>query len=179
MTNFRQIQLRYDPVEDRIRVQIAVGSGGTADLWLTRRLVGELLPAMAKSLAKGSKTAGRTLPEWRDEVLSFEHQRAVNEVVSSGRAKLGAEATEPEPTTRAEIARTVGLRCHPDGSGRLAFNTESDSVAIDLDADRLHMVCALLMKLVTQAGGALPIGVPWLQEQAGLHSGRDPKHSDA
>lgn len=158
---------------------MAAGDGGTGDLWLTRRLVGELLPTMARSLAKGSKVAGRTLPEWRDEVLSFEHQRAVNDVVSSGRAQLGGERSEPDPATEAEVARTVGFRYRPDGSGRLAFNTASGSVSVDLDADRLHMVCALLMKLVTQAGWALSVDVPWLQEQAGGRGARGAKQSDA
>jgi len=168
VTNFRRLNLRYDAEEDRILLSVQDGTGTDHDIWLTRRLVRQFFPALAKCLTEMSATAGRVGAQWRNEVLSFEHEKAVSDALSSGRARPAERAPAPEADDHGDAAdrkgllvQTIGVRKRSEGRLGLSFRSQDAAVDLELDDERLHVICDLLAKLACRAEWDLGLALPW------------------
>jgi hypothetical protein len=88
-----QINLAYDPIQDRIVLRLRSRDGGVAALWLHRRLTRLLLPALVKLVGDGLPAAGESI---RRELLAYEHQSTVDAGEFANAFKGDGAETFPE-----------------------------------------------------------------------------------
>ena len=77
MTRIDQLQLRFDAEQDRLLLRVNTADREEFRLWLTRRMVARLWPALRSALE--SDDLVRTQPNRlaRDTVLSFQQDKAL------------------------------------------------------------------------------------------------------
>ena len=104
--DIHQIQVKYDPLADRLLLQIRTRDEQLFPIWLTRRMVMRLWPhfrGMVSGLAvKRTAPAAMAVPEARDMLAEAARQRALQSAdfktqfdVSSAKQPLGPEPVLP------------------------------------------------------------------------------------
>lgn len=78
MSQLRQMQLQYQPVQDRLLLRIKTGDRQEFGFQLTRRLVKSLWPALVKALASHDDVVLQRDPEGRAAVMAFKHEAAAS-----------------------------------------------------------------------------------------------------
>tara|TARA_R110002073_G_scaffold10218_1_gene49734 strand:- start:506 stop:1075 length:570 start_codon:yes stop_codon:yes gene_type:complete len=179
----------YVPTEDRMMLRIATSEKTEYRLWLTRRFVATLWPALGGQLAQTADLSGlrpqSTTSEppagaseapppppavptkVRDAVLGMEHQAAVQE--SDFSRKHDEDTVDLTANTGPMIV--TGAKVKPwDGKKLvLGFQTSNDmNVTVTLDKKLLHGFCHMVATTVQKAewGLALTVGEPVAAPQA-------------
>jgi len=156
--NIRQLQVRYDPLEDRLLTRINTRDGIEIRFWLTRRLMQRLWPELlragkhqaSQTLVRGSAKA-TLLPETRDAALSM--------------ARASALAQGDFATAFDDQASTLPLGDQPLLISRIKLSFDSQGeVRLDLSPDDervigmilqpalLHAFCELLCREAAKSG---------------------------
>jgi hypothetical protein len=154
-----QIQIKYDPLADRLRMQVRTRTGEVFAIWLTRRLVQRLWPAfqqVATQLALGRVPT--------DALVHPEAQAMIAESVRS-RALPNADFSQPfssEPAQRPLgeeplLAAEVELQARPQSPGGLRLTVSDGKRRITLQLnDELH---SAMLRLLEQAVAAADWGL--------------------
>lgn len=153
-----QIQIKYDAMADRLRLQVRTRAGEVFALWLTRRMVQRLWPAFqqvgARLALAGAQPDAVLLPEARAMLAEAVRSRPLPHADFSqpfggenDRQPLGAEpllATEVE--LRPQTGGGLQMRVSESGGRRIVLQLN----------DELH---AALLRLLEQAVAASDWGL--------------------
>jgi hypothetical protein len=150
----RQINLKYEAEQDRLLLRIRVGVVEEVRLWLTRRYVAKLWPALIQVLAKSPRVSTQASPEARQAVMAFQHQDAVS------RADFRHDYEEGKPQAALGEAPLLvsgsRLELADPRQPVISFQTvHGKRVTINLNVETLHSFC----RLVQQAGRAADWGL--------------------
>jgi len=196
-TRLHQMTVKYLPTEDRMLLRIATSEKTEYRLWLTRRFIGVLWPALGGQLAETADLTGLrqgkpgeadgtpsappgggeappaaapapVSPKVRDAVLGMEHQAAVQD---SDFSKKHDEDTV-DLTANSGPMTVTGAKVKPwDGKKLvLSFQTaDGMNVTVTLDKKLLHGFCHMIATTVQKAewGLDLAVGEPVVAPQAG------------
>lgn len=189
-TRLHQMTVKYLPTEDRLLLRISTSEKTEYRLWLTRRFIATLWPALGGQLAQSadlrgvrpqmeapdqpqqaSAAPGGSAPvpaKVRDAVLGMEHQAAVQD---SDFSRQHDEDTV-DLTANSGPMVVTGAKVKPwDGKKLvLGFQTSDDmNVTVTLDKKLLHGFCHMVATTVQRAewGLDLTVGEPVVAPKAG------------
>ncbi|MHB1218704.1 MAG: hypothetical protein ACYC1L_10960 [Alphaproteobacteria bacterium] len=74
----QQINIRHEATEDRLLLRLRTSAEGETSLYLTRRFVARLWPALVKTLGADPAVAAQADPVARGAVMAFRHEHAVS-----------------------------------------------------------------------------------------------------
>lgn len=143
MSQIDQIQITYVPDEDRLLLRLSTQAQEEFRLWLTRRLVKLLRPALDQSLAAQPRIQTQASAEARQELLRFEHERVVRtaDFHTPYRAADKQLPLGPQPL----VITRITLRRQDDGGVALSLApTQGQGVDLALTPPLLHSLVALL-----------------------------------
>lgn len=160
------IRFHYSAREDRLAVAVTDPGGNSTVLWLTRRLVGRFLDALAGFI---SRTGPGVLasPGHTPEVLGFEHENAIVQAGGGSSFKPVPSKLQVDPAPL--LVETVSMAPLKSGLARLTLRSKQRQVAVDLSRDALHLVYHQMRGLAEHAGWRLDLKVPW--ENPGAQGG--------
>lgn len=163
------LRFHYSATEDRLAVAVTEPGGGSTVLWLTRRLVGKFLDALAEFI---SRTAPGALasPGHVPEVLGFEHENAIVQAGGESTFKPIPSKLRVDPAPL--LVESVSLTPLRGGLARLTLRSKQQQVAVDLSREALHLVYHQMHGLAGHAGWRLDLKVPW--ESPGTQGGGPP-----
>jgi hypothetical protein len=154
--------VHYSESEDRIALQIPT-EGQEAVVWLTRRMTGGLLLALATLLARSSPNA-LLAPEHAAEILGFEHQSAL--VVASGGQELRLQASRLPKRLPLRLVEHIELTALSNGRSRVALRVGEHRLGLELPRENLHLLYDQVMGLAKHAQWNLDVGEPWPEAAA-------------
>lgn len=136
------LDLRYDPVEDRL-ILTARAAAGSLCLALTRRLTRLFLKALVDLLLRTSDTAARASERHRNDVLLFEHVDALSRALAN-RPDPGEGPAEGAGALRQDVAQPTALLARVDLSVRegrlqlLLVGADGGQATLSLPRDIAH-----------------------------------------
>lgn len=142
-----QIQVRYDPAQDRLLLQVLTRSKQLLPLWLTRRLTSRLMPHLRRTMSAAAVAAASpramALPDARDMLAQSSRQRAMQS--ADLRTPFDAEDAErplgPEPM----LPVSVDVATPSDGALKLIFRSAAgQSVEVKLGRDHALVMVELI-----------------------------------
>ena len=158
--DIHQIQVKYDPLADRLLLQIRTRDESLFPIWLTRRMVMRLWPhlhGMVSGLAvTRSAPAALAVPEARDMLADAARQRALKSAdfktefnPSSARQPLG-----PEPA----LPMAIDLRPAQGQAVVLVIrDTAGHSLELALGEDLAHGLLALVESALASSDWGLTV----------------------
>lgn len=153
-----QLQMKFNPREDRILMRINSDREEEFRFWLTRRFVERLIPMLNQEIQRGAAVRVDTDPSSRRHAVAFAHEHSV--------------AQGDFTTPFREAAREYPLGETPLLAGRSALKRnergglvldiaplDSQGVSLTITPEILHIICALLSKALKQAGWGLSLDI--------------------
>ena len=177
-----QLNLKYEPDQDRLIARINTTTGLEIRLWLTRRLTIGFLPLMRKltdaqiaradALADAAgRPSGASDPKVRELLNEFKKDAALqqSDFKTPFKESAGAPATGDDPLLVSEIAITPLANAHLQVkfSGKAAGSAEKRDVQIDLDERLMHGFLHLLEKSFFNSQWGLATVAPADAQEAG------------
>ena len=162
--NLKQMQLTYQPADDRLLLRISGGERDEFRFWLTRRLVSVIADPLSKHL-KGMPINPDTpdppqplqeSPRAEAEA-AFKHEQTMAELKTEQRFDEPAERRMPLGEAPLLVAK---VRLTPTKNGGLVLSLHSSQdqgLDIQLGQPLLHGFCDLLVKTSDQAGWGLSL----------------------
>ena len=148
MSGINQIQMSFSPTEDRILLRMNTMDSTSFQFWLTRRYVKLLWPVLLKMLTKDGQILSQLSDEAKQEMLSFQHQQAAQNMDYS--QEYQAEAQQPlgaEPI----LLGKIGTNQREDGTQILSMHPENgQGIELALNQTLLHSICKLLQDTVAK-----------------------------
>jgi hypothetical protein len=157
-TQLHQLQLAYAPIEDRLLFRVKTRDLAEIRLWLTRRLVMLLWPALLDQLAGNEQVQRQASEDSRKSVMAFQHEQAVAKA-DFGRKFTDQVETTPLGTVPILVSR---IRLKPGGVGRRTvcfYPDKGQGIEVAMDDKLLHSFCKLLADAVGKTGWGLDIAV--------------------
>lgn len=143
MAKIEQIQIKFVAVEDRLLLRVSSSDAQEFQFWMTRRFVKLIWPALVDSLKRSSRIHTQTSPAVKQELLEFEHSKAVNDsdFKTPYREKQRSNPLGTEPL----LLSKMQIRRSEDGSMVLAISPQQGA-GIDLAVNDglLHSLVELI-----------------------------------
>jgi hypothetical protein len=154
-----QIQVVFDTAEDRLLVRISTTDQQEFRAWLTRRFVKLVWPHLIRSL-ESTVAIKAPLPEARQAVMGFEHQKAVQETDFS-KPFENADARNL-PLGQAPFLVTQGnVQRDANGNHKITFNPpQGQGMEMAFDDRLMHSFCKLVQQAVAQAQWDMQLVIP-------------------
>lgn len=153
-----QLHIQFMPGHDRMLMRVA-----TADrelrMWLTRRFTKILWPLFQEVLRTDPAVAGQMDAQTQEEVLSFQHQKAVQQTQFTKDYKAGPQV---QTMNEAPIL-LVGAKYQVMGSDLVEFSliTARDrTLQLSLDRNTIHSLCKLISDCADKAEWGLELDLP-------------------
>jgi hypothetical protein len=149
MPGLHQIQLRYDPLEDRALLRMTTTDRNEFRFWITRRYARLLWAALNGAATRGGPAAAQPVPQARQAVMAFEHEAAVSRADFATRFQDQGLST---PLGAAPLL-LVRIKCAPMAEERVLLSMhpqQGQGIEVRLDRTLLHS----FMKLLTEAARA-------------------------
>ena len=152
--SIHQIQVRYEPVHDRLLLQVLTMDRKLLPIWLTRRLTSRLMPHLRRTAsavaAAGASPNAVVLPDAQDMMAQASRERALKaaDLKTPFDAKQAQQPLGPEPLLPVAIDIAT-----PGGKG-LALNfrdAASQSVEVKLGHDHALVMIELIESAIEQA----------------------------
>ena len=154
---------RYDPIEDRICLNAVDASGAKQAIYLTRRLMDQIIPVVAKHLEE--KTP-KGVPA--DVVQSMTQER----VRQARKAEPPAEPVRADLETPRSLCTTVQMTKQPSGLAVTLTGEAACKAQIPLADPHLRTVLDIFRNSYAKAGWDLRVFPEWLgPEQAAAGQG--------
>ncbi|MEE2891928.1 MAG: hypothetical protein VX766_07300 [Pseudomonadota bacterium] len=163
MAGLKQLQLRYDPLEDRLALRLSTGEGQEFRFWLTRRYTTLLLAVLDKHQAADPEVAEHDTAEARRAVRAFKQEAA-----SAGAAFGGDFEAAPElPLGDAPIlAFRLDYRISEASLNLTIAPKDGAGIAFTLDRNLSLNLGTMLAQALAQADWVLTIVDAQAQAQA-------------
>jgi len=158
MGQLKQLNLKYQPAEDRACLRISTGDQAEYRFWLTRRFVRILWPVMIQLLEADERVQSQPRQDARKTVLSFQHEHAVQAAdFSTGYQENAADfplGSEPLLLT------SIRARRNSVGAPVLGLSGEQDrGIELAMTDQLLHSLCKLLADISEKAEWGLDLQV--------------------
>jgi hypothetical protein len=154
-----QINIEYQPEQDRLMLRISSGNNEEVLLWLTRRCVKLLWPVLVNLARTAPDIVTQSHPEAKDALLGMRHEEAL---AKSDFSKPYEAADRAHPLGEAPIlvARIQSKR-NDNGSSVLTLLPEKgQGINLALDEALLHSVCRLLLTVLGRTDWDLKLEWP-------------------
>ncbi len=153
----RQIQVRFDPENDRLLLRVNTSEKAELRCWLTRRLVKRIWPAVVRSLGNDPQVATQASPQAREAVLHFRREQAL---AGSDFARPFEEQGAHTPLGDEPIlASRVRLRPTPRGHVLSLHPKQGQGLNLTLEGGSLHALCELIQRAARAADWDLELEV--------------------
>jgi hypothetical protein len=163
----RQIQARYDELQDRVLLRFSTSEQAEFLFWLTRRFTRRLWVLLVKALERGDPVVRQQArPEAREAVLGMRHEGFVQQSDFSTpfEEKAYRRPLGQEPVVVARADYSPGAR---PGQFTVSLYPQSGrGIDLGLDAALLHSVCRLLAEAVAKSDWDLTLTLPGAQSPA-------------
>ncbi len=158
MTQLKQLNLKYEPGEDRACLRISTGDQSEYRFWLTRRFVRTLWPVLLQLLEAEQRVKSQPREESRKTVLSFQHEHALQEADFA--TTYNEDAVNfplgPEPV----LLTSIRAKRPAGGSPVLGLSGEDNrGIELALSDQLLHSLCKLLADTAKKADWGLELSV--------------------
>lgn len=174
MTNaLHQMTMSFSATEDRLLLRVSTTAHEEHQIWLTRRFVKILWPALMKGVEKQSlppetAAAPTTTPQIKRAVMAMQHNDALQKTDLS---KQHDEEKVNKPSTEAPMLATGG-QCLPLKTGGMRLNLKTSDglqVGLNLNEQLLHAFCHQITTLTQKAEWDLSytVGDPNVQVPTG------------
>lgn len=169
--NAQSYHLRYQLDEDRILLSVDLSPEHEFAMAITRRLTRNLVAALAKFIADRGQVPDVN-PSLRDTILDFQHSQSVATAIAQG--NMRDENRQKQPAVPLRLVHEVKLVPKPDGGLSLVFDNSEQLLAVEVAAERMHMVIATFLQMAERAGWDFPPIASWLDasKSAGTAEGR-------
>ncbi|MBF0621249.1 MAG: hypothetical protein HQL54_04915 [Magnetococcales bacterium] len=140
-----QIQMKYDPNQDRLMMRLNTSQSAEFRFWLTRRFVKRLWPALVKLMQKDENVSMQNDPMSRQAVMQFQHQESI--AGADFKTEYREETVQDLPLGHAPLLVTQGtLNQNPEtGHFNLGLHDEQKKgLNIGMEKKMLHTFCHLL-----------------------------------
>ncbi len=158
--NIKQIQARYDEMQDRVLLRLSTSDDAEFAFWFTRRFTRRFWGLLQKALEQDEPVRQQLDAEARKAVIAMRHEGFLqqNDFSKPFEEREYKRPLGPEPllVTRADYKPgiepgTFTLSLHPQqGAG----------VDLGLNASLLHSICKLLIESVARSGWDITLGMP-------------------
>jgi len=145
-----QLQLIYQPEDDRVLFRLSTSERAEFRFWLTRRCVKLLWQALLKMLERDRVLATQFDPQARREVLGMQHEG----YVSKGDFTRGFDSAPAALPLGENPLLVTKFRTSekPDGVQILSlYPTQGQGADIALDTRLLHILCKMLRDAVAKS----------------------------
>lgn len=157
MAKLHQIMVRFNPEQDRLLLCASTEDQQEWRLWLTRRLVKLLWPALLKALGRNPLVAAQADTGAKATVMDFQRQKALQQADFKTPYQEGAKAfplgEDPILVTKLQIRSSKAggwvLRLSPG---------EGPGLEMAADETLLHALCAMLAKAIEKSDWSLDLG---------------------
>lgn len=153
----RQIQVRFEPEQDRLRLRIKTSDEAVLQAWLTRRLVALLWPHLEKALAANADVSAQDSDEAKRAVKEFQREGALQKSdFTKPFDEDGAQLLGDEPLLVAKA--TLGKsEKHPTLHVLRLEPKEGRGLNLSLPEPILHTLCELIRRAVAKADWGLDL----------------------
>jgi len=168
-----QMTMSYSPTEDRLLLRVSTTAHDEHQIWLTRRFIKVLWPALIKGVEKQSippetAAAPTTTPQVKRAVMAMQHNDALQK---TDMTQKHDEEKVNKPSTAKPMLATGG-QCLPLKTGGMRLNlktAENLQVGLNLNEQLLHAFCHQVSSLTQKAEWDLTytVGDPNVQAPAG------------
>ena len=149
MSGINQIQMSFSPTEDRILLRMNTMDSTSFQFWLTRRYVKLLWPVLLTMLTKDEQITSQQSDQAKQEVLSFQHQEAAQNMDYS--KEYQAETQQQPLGTEAILLGKIAANQREDGTQILSMHPENgQGIELALNQILLHSICKLLQDTVAK-----------------------------
>ena len=145
--SLRQINIQYVPEQDRLLMRISSGTNEEVLLWLTRRCVKLLWPALVNLAGSVPDILTQSHPEAKTALLGMRHEEALASADFSKPYEASAE--HPLGAEPILVARVQARRSEEGAFVLTLLPGKGQGVNLALDEKLLHSVCGLLQKVVS------------------------------
>jgi len=150
MSGINQIQMSFNPSEDRILLRMNTTDSTNFQFWLTRRYVKLLWPVLISMLAKDEQISTQQSEQAKQEVLSFQHQEAAQKMDYS--QEYQSEAEQEPLGSEPVLLGKISVNQREDGTQILSMHPEiGEGVELALNQTLLHSIYKLLQDTVAKA----------------------------
>lgn len=159
MPRLHQIQVRYMPQEDRILLRIKTTDRMEFRFWLTRRYVKLLWPIIIKMLEADHSVQLQTNAEAKSAVLSFQHQKAVQE--SDFATKFRDDSADLPLGESPVVLAKIQLKKRGKEGNVLCMHPENGKgIELAMNETLLHSFSKLLTDAVSISGWDIELRLP-------------------
>ena len=149
MSGINQIQMSFNPAEDRILLRMNTVDAAGFQFWLTRRYVRLLWPVLLGMLAKDEQITTQRTDMAKNEVLSFQQQDAVQKMDYS--QEFTAESARPLGDVPLLLEK-IAVNDRENGEQVLCMHPSTgQGVELALNQTLLHSICKLLQDTASKA----------------------------
>jgi len=167
----RSLAFRYGEKEDRLF--LAAGrEDETRSLVLTRRMTSRLVNGLARLLERSSAVVGKAPVEMQDDIILLEHQKAIQAVMKSERARGPEKEPDGASGHASSAPLAVDLRAHLVTGASITtrpqdfvivFNGQAGAlIQLQVTRSELHRVLEVLSRRAEAVGWNLKIDAAWL-----------------
>lgn len=162
MSQIEQLQLRYDPGQDRALLTVKTSNLQAYRMWLTRRYTAALWPILMRFVEAEPVAQRVAAPEARRAVLGFQREQAIAETDFQTPFRDDAEelpfGDEPLVLTRVELRR------QQDGMPALWFGAQDQrGLQLRPSTQLVYSLTKLIADVATKADWRLGLEPNWAQ----------------
>lgn len=150
---------RYDPAEDRLRLDAVDAKGHKQALWLTRRLADRVIPVLVSHL-EGKTPEG--IPPDLAQGMSQSRARQARQTADTSPAVVAESGTPPW------LCRTIHVQKAQQGLNVIFTDDVSVSAVMPMVELNLRAVLDILLDLYTKAGWPTEPFPEWMKPEATL-----------
>ena len=150
---------RYDPAEDRLRLDAVDANGQKQALWLTRRLADRVIPVLVSHL-EGKTPEG--IPADLAQGMSQSRARQARQTADTSPAVVAESGTPPW------LCRTIHVQKAQQGLNVIFTDDVSVSAVMPMVELNLRAVLDILLDLYTKAGWPTEPFPEWMKPEATL-----------
>lgn len=161
--SLHQMTMSYSATEDRLLLRVSTTAHDEHQIWLTRRFINVLWPALMKGVEKQSlppetAAAPTTTPQVKRAVMAMQHNDALQK---TDMTKKHDEEKINKPSTEKPML-AIGGQCTPLPTGGMRLNlktAENLQIGLNLNEHLLHAFCHQITSLTEKAEWGLAVGV--------------------
>jgi len=149
MPKLKQIQIAFAPLEDRLLLRISTSGNEEFRFWITRRYLKVLWRVITKILIENPQIRTQSSEEAQRSVLSFQHEKAVQEADFSTAFDESGQ-TLPLGGTPVLLSRIQSKRGSDGGTVICLHPEKGQGVEIAVNDSILHALSRLVIQAVAQ-----------------------------
>ncbi len=154
-----QINIEYQPEQDRLLMRVSTGNNEEVLLWFTRRCVKLLWPVLVNLAKTVPEIVTQSHPEAKDAMLGMQHEAALAKSDFS-KSYDATGRSHPLGDVPILVAR-IQTKRNPNGSSVLTLLPgKGQGINLALDEALLHSVCKLLLNILDRTDWNLKLEWP-------------------